>query len=83
MPGKMQVSVMRPAYAADLLDEVRARGFAAELIGTDDGATVEVEANGDAHDLWLTVEGWIAERGLPLVPVGDGDRGVLLRPPCA
>ncbi len=81
MPGKMQLNVMRPAYAVDLLDEVRAHGFAAELIGTDGGATVEVEANGGARDLWLTVEGWIAERGLPLVPVSDGARGVLLRPP--
>ncbi len=81
MPGKMQLNVMRPAYAVDLLDEVRAHGFAAELIGTDGGATVEVEANGSARDLWLTVEGWIAERGLPLVPVSDGAQGVLLRPP--
>lgn len=81
MPGKMHVNVMRPTYAADLLDEVRAHGFAAELVGTDGGATVEVEAEGGARDLWLTVEGWIADRGLPLVPVSDGAQGVLLRPP--
>ncbi|MCC6223486.1 MAG: hypothetical protein IT201_08355 [Thermoleophilia bacterium] len=73
----------RSAYAADLLDRVRAHGFAAELVGTEGGATVEVEANGSARDLWLTVEDWIAERSLPLVPVSDGARGVVLRPPCA
>ena len=87
MAGKVEVSVTRPTYAVDLLDEVRAHGFTAELRAEDSGATVEVEANGKAgeslRDLWLTVESWIAERSLPLVPVSMGEERLVLRPPAA
>jgi hypothetical protein len=85
--GKVQVNVTRPTYAVDLLDEVRAHGFSAELRAEDAGATVEVEANGrsgeSVRDLWLTVETWIADKSLPLVPVHMGEERLVLRPPAA
>ena len=81
MPGKMRVSVMRPTYAPELLDRVRAQGFTAELSAEEEGATVEVEANGSARELWLAVESWLAEKSVPLIPLSVGEQRYVLRPP--
>ena len=81
MPTKVHVNVMRPAYAPELLDRVRANGFDAELSAAEEGATVEVEASGSGRELWLTVESWLAEKHVPLIPVSIGEQRYVLRPP--
>jgi hypothetical protein len=81
MTARVHVNVMRPTYAPDLLDRVRAQGFTAELSAEEDGATVEVEANGSARQLWLAVESWLDEKSIPLVPVNVDAQHYVLRPP--
>jgi hypothetical protein len=79
-PRTVHVSVMRPTYAPELLDMVRARGYEAALSAAD-GATVAVETPGDGRDVWLAVEAWLAAESVPLVPVSLGDQRYVLRPP--
>lgn len=77
----VHVRVMRPTYAPELLDAVRAQGFVAALSAADEGATVAVETPGDGRDVWLAVETWLADESVPLVPVSVGEQRYVLRPP--
>jgi hypothetical protein len=86
MSSKLRVEVMRESDAIGLFEEVRSRGFDAALVVDDASVAVEVDTRQDdatsvGRRLWLTVESWIDDAHMPLVPMSTGERTFLLRPP--
>ena len=84
MPEIVQVEVARTAERDELLEVLRGRGLDARPVDGDESPGIEIPCGGDAarlcDELLSDLEAWIAEAGLPLVPVRN-DGAVLLRPP--
>jgi hypothetical protein len=70
------LEVARLPEQADLVEALTAAGFSAHPSG-DVGIEVDCE---DCQELLHRLDGWIAERDLPLVPVRSGDT-IRLHPP--
>ena len=71
-----------------LREALEAQGLATQVVGEDDVCGLEVGYSVDERDRLFSdvahaVEGWLAERGMPLVPMRGVDGDCVLRPPAA
>lgn len=86
MAEAVRFELAREVDGKDLVEFLRAGGFAAELVPIDDRFEVDVAYRNDEHarlqaDAWKAVESWLAEREPMLVPTPVGGDLYVLSPP--
>ncbi len=78
----IEVDLVRLVDGDGLREMLEANGFGCEVHDDGDRLCCRVTEDGDApEEFGELLETWIAERGLPLIPLRLGDGHYLLRPP--
>lgn len=84
MADIVQVEVARTVERDELLELLRARGLDAKPVDGDELPGIQIPCGGESarlcDEILDDLETWVAEAGIPLVPVRRDDV-VLLRPP--
>ena len=84
MTDTVQVEVARTIERDELLGVLKERGLEARAVDGDGMPGIEIPCGGEGErvcdEVLSELEAWIAESGLPLVPVNDNG-AVFLRPP--
>jgi hypothetical protein len=81
--GAIQVEVARTIDLDRLVETLGERGFEPRVLHEDGRLGVEVlcgEEPDACHELYHELETWIADQGLPLVPI-ELESSIVLRPP--
>jgi hypothetical protein len=81
--GAIQVEMARTIDRDRLVESLGARGFEPRVLDEDGRLALEVPCHdgpGACHELYEELEGWIADQGLPLVPL-ELNGSIVLRPP--
>ena len=86
METSVLVEMPRLVDAGRLLVVLTEHGLAADLVHVEDGWEIDVqpgaaEAERAPSEVSGLIDAWLAERGLPFVPMRVGERAFAVRPP--
>jgi hypothetical protein len=86
MADAVFVEMARPADARDVLEALGACGLTAELVQVDGSWEIEIvsseeEAGHAVAEVSHALDAWVAECGIPFIPMRVGERRLAVRPP--